>query len=113
MVIGPIEKGANDGQQTYGNDLVKALKAAVSRPRAATAGSKSAKAGKKRRKDATSPVPVRAAEPQEKEEDWGMFDFLRRPLGPVVGIIQPLANGPVAISIIVLLLFLLLFRGPS
>jgi hypothetical protein len=92
---------------------VKALKAAVSRPRAATVGSKSAKAGKKRRKGATSPVPIMTTEPQKKEEDWGIFDFLRGPLGPVVSIFKPMANGPVAISIIILLLFLLWFRGPS
>ena len=112
-MTGPIEKGANDGQQTYGNDLVKALKAAVTRPRTNTIGSKSAKAGKKRRKGATSPVSVTTTEPQKKEEDWGMFDFLRGPLGPVVGIFQPLANGSAAFSIIVILLFLLWFRGPS
>jgi hypothetical protein len=92
---------------------VKALKAAVSRPRAATVGSKSAKTGKKKRKGATSPVPAATTEPQKKEESWGMFDFLRGPLDPVVGIFKPVANGPVAIGIILILLFLLWFRGPS
>jgi hypothetical protein len=92
---------------------VKALKAAVSRPRGATVGSKSAKAGKKRRKGAASPVPATVAEPPKKEEDWGMFDFLRGGLNQVVSIFQPAANGPVAISVILILLFLLWFRGSS
>lgn len=112
-ILGPIEKGANDGQQTYGNELVKALKAAVSRPRAATNGSKTAKGGKRRRKGATSPVPVASTETQKKEEDWGVFGVLRGLLGPVVSFFKPAANGPVAISIIVILLLLLWFRGPS
>jgi hypothetical protein len=93
--------------------LVKALKAAVSRPRAATTGSKTAKGGKRRRKGAASPVPVASTETQKKEEDWGVFEVLRGPLGPVVSFFKPAANGPVAISIIVILLFLLWFRGPS
>ena len=93
--------------------MVKALRAAVSRPRAATVGSKSAKGGKKRRKGATSPIPVTATETQKKEDDWGLFEILRGPLGPFVNIFKPVATGPVAVSIILMLLFLLWFRGPS
>jgi hypothetical protein len=93
--------------------LVKALKAAVSRPRAATAGSKTAKGGKRRRKGATSPVPTASTETEKKEEDWGVLEVFRGPLDPVVSFFKPVANGPVAIGIIVILLFMLWFRGPS
>jgi hypothetical protein len=110
-MTGPIEKGANDGQQTYGNDLVKALKAAVTRPRGATVSSKSAKSGKKRRKGATSPTPVATTEPQKNKQDWGIFDFLRGPLAPVVSISKPVATSPIAVGIILILLFLIWFRG--
>lgn len=92
---------------------MKALKVAVSRPRAATTSSKSAKAGKKRRKGATSLALAPAAEPERAREDWGVFDFLRRPLDLVVGIVKPVATSPVAVTIIFILLFLLWFRGPS
>ena len=42
-----------------------------------------------------------------------MFEVLRGPLDPVVSFFKPVANGPVAISIIAILLFMLWFRGPS
>lgn len=42
-----------------------------------------------------------------------MLEVLRGPLDPVVSFFKPAANGPVAISIIVILLFMLWFRGPS
>ena len=93
--------------------MVKALNAAVSRRRATTVGSKSAKAGKKRRKGEKSPVAVTATKTREKQEDWGMFDVFRGPLGPVVSILKPLANGSMAISIIVFLLLFIWFRGSS
>jgi len=92
---------------------VKALNAAVTRRRAATVGSKSAKAGKKRRKGEKSTVVVTTTTTQQKEEDWGIFELFRGPLGPVVSIFRPLANGNVAVGIIVCLLLFIWFRGPS
>jgi len=48
---GPIEKGANDGQLTYGDGLIKVLKGAISgRPRGTTNASKVSKTAKKKRR---------------------------------------------------------------
>jgi hypothetical protein len=123
--VGPIEKGANDGQQSYGNDLIKALKAGVtSRPRTATAGSK-ASAGvpgktKKRRKGDGSRaandggVAVAAAKARkEQEESWGLFEPLREILGLVVSLVAPLVTMQVVVGILTFLVVWLWWRGPS
>lgn len=110
---GPIEKGATEGQQTYGNDLVRALKAAVSsRPRATTAGSKGMKAGKRRRKGerSTGAAPTSTADKHE-DENWGLLEPLRGTLGPVATLFKPLA-GSMATTTIILLLCTLWFRRP-
>ncbi|KAL4819398.1 hypothetical protein BDW67DRAFT_129948 [Aspergillus spinulosporus] len=116
---GPIEKGAIDGQGTFGTDLIAALKTAVA-PRGRAAGKSGAK-GKGRRKkgdglseeaaavDAKSMSDASAKKP----ESWGIFEPLRGVLGPVTGIIEPLWNGNVAVLVIGFLLFLLFFRQPS
>lgn len=110
---GPIEKGATDGQQTYGNELVKALKAAVSsRPRAATAGSKGLKSGKRRRKgEKSSRASPQAQEVKREEESWGLLEPLRGTFGPIVSIFKPFA-GTMAVVTIVILLCVIWFRRP-
>ena len=52
-------------------------------------------------------------EPQKREDDWGTFDFLRRPLDPIVSVVKLVAGSPIGVSIILMLLLLLWFRGPS
>ena len=110
---GPIEKGANDGQQAYGDGLVKVLKAGLMRPRAATSGSKGGRSGKKKsKKDRGDRVKEKESAVAKKEEDWGLFEPARGVLGPVVSIAQPLMNSYVAFSVIGLLLIMLWFRKP-
>jgi hypothetical protein len=111
---GPIEKGANDGQQAYGDGLVKVLKSGLVRPRAATSGSKGGKSGKKKsKKDRGDRVKDKESAVAKKEEDWGLFEPARGVLGPVVSIAQPLMNSYVAFSVIGLLLFILWLRKPA
>lgn len=76
-------------------------------------GSRSAKTGKKRRKGEKSPALVTTTKAKAKDEDWGLFEILRGPLGPIVDILGPLATGRVAVSIIVILLLFIWFRGPG
>ena len=112
---GPIEKGAKDGQQAYGDGLVKVLKSGLVRPRAATSGSKGGKSGKKKsKKDKSDRAKEKEAEAAKKqEEDWGLFEPARGLFGPVVGLAKPLMNSYVAFGIILLLLFMLWFRKPA
>ena len=49
----------------------------------------------------------------QKKEDWGIFEPLHGPLGPVADILRPIWRGDVAVVLISLLLFLIWFRGPS
>ncbi|KKK24392.1 hypothetical protein AOCH_001456 [Aspergillus ochraceoroseus] len=117
---GPIEKGAMDGQTTFGNDLITAIKLAVA-PRGRASGAKSGTKGKGRRKkgelvteetSATVSQAVNDASAQ-KAESWGVFGPLRPFLGPISSIFNPLWNGNTALLVIVVLLFMLIFRGPS
>ena len=113
MNAGAIEKGATDGQSSYCNDLVKALKAGINaRPRAGTSGSKPSKTtkGSKRRKgdsssrSATSP---KASEAIKEDNSWGLFEPLHGILGPIVDILSPLIS---ANMVIAFLLFVILFN---
>lgn len=116
---GPIEKAAIDGQGTFGNDLVKALKTAVSTR--ATSTSKGAKTTKGRRKkgsisaskSAAAAAAASAALDANKRDHhgWGVFEPLHSTLSPVAGILKPLWSAHVAIGIIGFLLFTLYTKG--
>ncbi|RDW78708.1 GRAM and VASt domain-containing protein [Aspergillus mulundensis] len=117
---GPIEKGAIDGQGSFGTDLIAALKGAVA-PRGRAAGGKGGAKGKGRRKKgdaasdegATADAKSVADTSPKKAESWGVFEPLRGILGPVADILEPLWNGNVAVLVIGILLFMLFFRQPS
>ncbi|KAI4187742.1 MAG: hypothetical protein LQ348_004025 [Seirophora lacunosa] len=116
---GPIEKGANDGQQTYANDLVKALKAGVgSRARAGTTGSK-LKKGKRRKGDADAEREPSAAgkasstSNPKPDDNWGLFEPLHGILGPVVDPVSALISANMIIGFLVFLLLISWFRGPK
>ena len=118
-MTGPIEKGANDGQTTYCNDLVKALKTGVtSRPRAGTNGSKPRLKGKRRKGDAdparTSPASVKAvaAGAQPKDSSWGLFEPLHGVLGPIVDIFSPMISSNMVIGFLLFIILINWFRGP-
>ncbi|KAL8834795.1 MAG: hypothetical protein Q9170_003591 [Blastenia crenularia] len=116
---GPIEKGANDGQQTYANDLVRALKAGVgSRARAGTGGSK-LKKGKRRKGEADAePEPsaieqTKGTSSAKQDDSWGILEPLHGIFGPIV---EPMSSWISPNMIIGFLIFLLLinwFRGPK
>ncbi|CAG7925545.1 unnamed protein product [Penicillium olsonii] len=114
---GPIEKGAIDGQGTFGNELVKALQAGVV-PRGRAPGGK----GKGRRKkgdpagrESTAAASMKVATDSNtgKGESWGLFEPVRPLLEPVTGILSPLWSGNVAIVLILILLYMAFFRSPS
>lgn len=117
---GPIEKGANDGQQTYANDLVKALKAGVSsRARAGTVGSK-VKKGKRRkgegeveREPSIAEKGKNAIAPTQASNDWGLLEPLHGILGPIVDPVSSLVTANMVIGFLVFLLVINWFRGPK
>ncbi|KAI4172322.1 MAG: hypothetical protein LQ343_003580 [Gyalolechia ehrenbergii] len=117
---GPIEKGANDGQQTYANDLVKALKAGVgSRARAGTGGSKLKKGKRRKGEGEVEREPSIAEKPEDKtaakqeSSDWGLLEPLHGILGPVVDPVSSLITSNMIIGFLILLLLLGWFRGPK
>ena len=116
VALGPIEKGANEGQTTYCNDLVKALKAGVtSRPRA---GSKLKSKGKRRKGDAdparTTPASVKAVATgaQPKDSSWGIFEPLHGILGPVIDIFKPMISSEMVIGFLIIVILVNWFRAP-
>lgn len=117
MKIGPIEKGANDGQMTYANELLKSLRAGVmSRSRASTGPSK-LKKGKKKKGDIEVPenplanVIVEVSQPQRS--DWGLFEPLHGIVSPIADIISPLINSNTVIIFLLFLLVISWFKGPK
>ncbi|RAQ60203.1 hypothetical protein AFCA_005082 [Aspergillus flavus] len=116
---GPIEKGAIDGQGTFGSDLISALRAAVA-PRA-RAASKVGGKGKGRRKrgdvanEEAAAAAAKAASDATKQQaqTWGPLEPIRGVLEPIAGILKPLWNGNLAVLVIGILLFLIFFRTPS
>lgn len=111
----PIEKGSNEGQTVYANDLVKALKAGVStRPRAGTSTSKGKKGTVRRRKgdlDASkaSLSSVEKSEPQTSS--WGILEPFHAPLQPILDIMRPLLTANSLIGFLLFLLIVTYFRN--
>ncbi|KAE8383281.1 hypothetical protein BDV26DRAFT_252007 [Aspergillus bertholletiae] len=116
---GPIEKGAIDGQGTFGNELISALRAAVA-PRARAASKAGAK-GKGRRKkgdaaiDEAAAAAAKAASDAAKQQtqSWGLLEPIRGVVEPITGVLKPLWNGNLAVLVIGILLFVIFFRSPS
>lgn len=117
VFLGPIEKGANDGQLGYGNNLIQALKAGVA-PKARKMAPKPGAKGKTRRvkttvieADARNAAAAKAN--QAKAPNWGLFEPLRGPLSPIVDIFGPFWNSNVAVVVLSSLLFMMWLRTPS
>ncbi|KAI9044315.1 GRAM domain containing [Aspergillus affinis] len=114
----PIEKGAIDGQGSFGTELINALKTAVV-PRRAVA--KPTGKGKGRRKktdlvaeEAAAAAVKAASEANAREaESWGFLEPLHQLLGPVSDIVKPLLSGNIALMVIGVLLLVIFFRGSS
>lgn len=114
-MIGPIEKGANDGQAKHGKDLIAAIKAGLpSRPRAATGASKGKRKG---RKSGASKIVNSTAGPTSSAapapSDWGLLEPVHGLLGPVVDIAKPILTGNVLYGLLVGLLVASWFRVGS
>ncbi|OAX84856.1 hypothetical protein ACJ72_00758 [Emergomyces africanus] len=117
---GPIEKGANDGQVSFGNDLVKALRVGVApRSRTATLPKGVGKGHKGKRKGASTAeleggagAQTAAESEKPKAENWGILEPLRGPLGPIVRVFKPFWSGNVAAGLIAIVLVMVWFRSP-
>ena len=110
---GPIENGALGGQREYGDDLVKTIKSALGRTRAATTGSKVAKNGKKKRKVSKKDKGEVTRSAATTKEDWGALDFLRPTLSPVVDPIKPLLSTNVLFTILTVMVVWMWVRTPT
>jgi hypothetical protein len=119
---GPIEKGATDGQLSFGTDLVRVLKARVAPASRKAAGVLKGAArggkGKRSRADTTGVEAAAGANSglaagKRPDLSWGIFEPLRGPLGPFLGVFNPLWNGNIAVFVICILLFMLWSRTPS
>ncbi|KAL9101249.1 MAG: hypothetical protein Q9163_003482 [Psora crenata] len=110
----PIEKGATDGQTTYCNELVKALKAGLSssRSRAGTANSKVKPKGGRRRKRSPSPTLNSTSDHTgtnaitKVQGNWGPLEPLRGIFGPFTDILGRFIGPNTIISFLV---FVILF----
>jgi hypothetical protein len=91
---GPIEKGANDGQAQYAKDITTALRAAVT-VKSLVKGIKTKGKGGRRKKDSTDTSNVatddntNSTAKATSEPNWGLFEPLRGPLGPVASLVSP------------------------
>lgn len=111
LMIGPIEKGANDGQTAYCKDLFISLKAAVSaRARTSTGanGVGTGRGGKKRGRkskvlasDPASDVESGLSKTLSTKQDWGLFEPLRPFLGPLADAVRPILTGNVVYGLLV------------
>lgn len=110
---GPIEKGANEGQQQYGDGLIKVLKSAIGgRPRGTTNASKVSKATKKKRKGDKRLKEEKVEEAKKKSEDWGLFEPLRGPLQPATDILRPVLKTELLLVLLTFMVTVLWFRTP-
>ncbi|KAJ6107345.1 hypothetical protein N7523_008668 [Penicillium sp. IBT 18751x] len=115
---GPIEKGAIDGQTTFGDDLVKTLKMGVV-PRGRTAAAGRGKGRRKKGDPAVSDASEVAGHKtatdssSKQAETWGLFEPIRPILEPVTSMLKPLWNGNIMILMVGILLYMAFFRAPS
>ncbi|KAK4868120.1 hypothetical protein LT330_007318 [Penicillium expansum] len=113
---GPIEKGAIDGQTTFGNEIVKALQAGVI-PRGRVNGAGRGKGKRKKsdgaRRESTAAASLKVAvDPKAgKGESWGLFEPVRPLLEPFTSILTPLWSSNFAILVIGILFYMAFFRS--
>ena len=115
VFLGPIEKGANDGQATFGTDLIKALRQGVAPKARAT---KAGKARVKRQRAATvqagaATTATVSAKSARQSANWGLFEPLRRPLGPIVDTFQPFLSSNVVLGMLFMMVIMMWLRTPS
>ncbi|RYO92889.1 hypothetical protein DL766_009133 [Monosporascus sp. MC13-8B] len=106
--VGPIEKGAKDGQTQYCKELFASLKTAVSSRSRASAvngakGKKKKAKGKLQEQSKESPDDAGGSS-LSQTQDWGLFEPLHGILGAVVSIIKPILGGNLLYGLLVGLL---------
>lgn len=116
-MIGPIEKGAIDGQTTFGNELVKALKAILS-PRGRAHGKAGKSKGRRKRDAAGQEVSATSAKDAASSGadiagSGGIFGALQGIVEAVSSIAKPLWSPNVVVLLICLLVFMVFFRGST
>ncbi|EAU30454.1 conserved hypothetical protein [Aspergillus terreus NIH2624] len=114
---GPIEKGAIDGQTSFGTELINSLKAAMV-PRGRGAGKAKGKSRRKKSDLAGTDAGTVGAQgtsnaDAQKPASWGFLEPLHGLLGPVTGALNPILSGNVAVLVIGILLLMIFFRSPS
>lgn len=115
IILGPIEKGANDGQMQYAKDIVIALRNAVNVKEKLKSGLKGKSKGGKRRKDTNDASnsfqdsSSAAAAAAVKEPDWGLLDPLRK----LLGLVAPLVSPTVIIALLSFTVFIMWWRQPG
>lgn len=114
--VGPIEKGANDGQIEFVKSLVAALKAAVTtKPPVKGVARKGKRKGKKEVYDAEEAIAQReaGATSEAKASDWGLFEPLHASLKPLIALLGPFANSQVVIAVLFVLLIYTWINPPA
>jgi hypothetical protein len=109
LILGPIEKGANDGQTEYVKALVAALNAAVTtKPPVKGMARKGKRKGKKEVFDAEEANAQRQATVDAEMEtpDWGLLEPLHKAL-------HPFMNSQVVIAVLVALLLYTWINPPQ
>ena len=117
----PIEKGANDGQQSYGDGLVKALRAFVeggtspkkgaSRERGATGVSKSSK--KKKHRSSKKDGSGSKTDDKKAASAWGPLEPLHSLLEPIIDLLGPIAHPWTLVAILLIYVTISWIRSPS
>ena len=108
---GPIEKGANDGQQQYGDAIVKVLKGAVgSRARGQTNASRGSKLTKKRRKSEKKAKEDKVEVEKKHAPHWGLLEPLKGPLSPVTDLLAPVLKMEVIVTALCVMVVFLWMR---
>lgn len=112
---GPIEKGALDGQMSYGDDVLRALKGALGRARAPTTGSKIVKhsGGKKKRKSSRRDRSDAIHAQTKHEGHWGPLEVLRPYLGPAVALMEPIMSVHFVVGVLTVMTIWMWFRGSA
>lgn len=119
--LGPIEKGASDGQMSYATSLSAALRNAVAAKSGTAKGVGKPGKQKKRSKtqiaDETVPAPTTsptATGAQGQRKNWGMLEPVRSLLGPVADILDSvITTQSVVIVLALLLIYSWFFRSPA
>ena len=112
--IGPIEKGATDGQTTYCVELVKSLKAAVSSPSKRTRPGPGGKgtASRRRKRSPSASFKPAGGSTKNAEPNWGLLEPIRGVVSPVTDIFAPFVSANLVISILLLFILFNYLRTP-